>query len=72
VAIEIAQVLNEAGFAVIGSARAVAPALSLLDEIRCDAAVLDINLGAEASEPVAYRLLSKGTPFVTLSGYSRT
>ncbi len=72
VAIEIAQVLNEAGFAVIGPTRAVAPALSLLDESGCDAAVLDINLGGETSEPIAWRLLARGTPFVTLSGYSRT
>jgi hypothetical protein len=34
--------------------------------------VLDINLGAETSELVAHRLLSKSTPFVTLSGYSQT
>ncbi|MGA7325346.1 MAG: PAS domain S-box protein [Rhodomicrobium sp.] len=72
VAIEIAQVLNEAGFAVMGPARNVAPALSLIDETSCDAAVLDIKLGGETSEPIACRLLARGTPFVTLSGYSRT
>jgi CheY-like chemotaxis protein len=72
VAMEITQVLNEAGFVVIGPTRAVAPALAFIDESGCDAAVLDINLGGETSEPIAWRLLASGTPFVTLSGYSRT
>ena len=71
VAFEIAHVLRDAGFEVLGPVRFVAPALSLIEEHGCDAAVLDINLGAETSEPVARKLLSKGTPFITLSGYSR-
>ncbi len=70
-ALEIAHVLSEAGFNVIGSARAVAQALSLIEETGCDVAVLDVNLGGETSEPVAWRLLARGTPFVALSGYSR-
>ena len=70
VAIEIAHILKKAGFDVIGPARAVAPALSLIEERGCDAAVLDINLGGETSEPVAWRLLTRGAPFVALSGYS--
>ena len=37
----------------------------------CDAAVLDINLGKETSELVALELKDRGTPFVTLSGYTR-
>ena len=72
VAIEIAHILKKAGFDVIGPARSVAPALSLIEERGCDAAVLDINLGGETSEPVAWRLLTRGAPFVALSGYSRT
>ena len=71
IALEIAHVLSDAGFDVIGPARAVAAALSLIEESGCDVAVLDVNLGGETSEPVAWRLLAKGTPFVTLSGYSR-
>jgi two-component sensor histidine kinase len=72
VAIEIAQVLKEAGFAVIGPVSAVVPGLSLIEERGCDAAVLDIDLGGETSEPVARRLIEGGTPFITLSGHSRT
>jgi CheY-like chemotaxis protein len=71
VALEIAQVLEDGEFDVLGPARLVAPALALIEEAGCDAAVLDINLGGETSEAVARKLLLNGTQFVTLSGYSR-
>ena len=71
VAVEIVQVLRTAGFEVVGPARAVAQALQLINGVGCDAAVLDINLGTETSEPIALRLRDRGTPFVTVSGYSR-
>jgi PAS domain S-box-containing protein len=71
VALEIEQNLEDAGFEVVGPAARVAEALALLTEYGCDAAVLDINLGAETSEPIARLLSDKGTPFVTVSGYSQ-
>jgi DNA-binding response OmpR family regulator len=71
VAIEIAQVLVEAGFEVVGPARAASQALQLVNELGCDVAVLDVNLGSETSERVALRLMERGTPFITLSGYSK-
>ena len=71
IALEVAHVLTEARFEVVGPTRDVAGALSLLDRGGCDAAVLDINLGHETSERVAIELARRRTPFVTLSGYSR-
>jgi DNA-binding NtrC family response regulator len=71
VAIEIAQVLAEAGFEVVGPARAASQALQLVNEKGCDVAILDVNLGSETSERVALRLMERGTPFITLSGYSK-
>ena len=71
VALEVAHVLAQARFEVVGPARDVAGALSLLSGGGCDAAVLDINLGHETSEPVAIELTKRRTPFVTLSAYSR-
>jgi CheY-like chemotaxis protein len=71
VALEIEQNLRDAGFEVVGPAARVAEALELLREFGCDAAVLDINLGTETSEPIARMLSDKGTPFVTVSGYSQ-
>ncbi len=63
--------LSEAGYEVIGPAHSVAEALALLAQFGCDAAVLDVNLGRETSEPIARELMKLGTPFATLSGYSR-
>jgi PAS domain S-box-containing protein len=71
VAMEIAQVLDAAGFDVAGPVGGTSAALELLKHGGCDAAVLDINLGRETSEAVALKLLKSGVPFVTLSGYSR-
>src|SRR5262249_20090054 len=71
VALEIGSVLVNAGFEVVGPARSVTQALDLLNERGCDAAVLDINLGSETSEPIAHKLKGLGTGFVSVSGYSR-
>jgi DNA-binding NarL/FixJ family response regulator len=68
---EIAQVLDAAGFNVAGPVGSARAALELLKQKRCDAAVLDINLGSETSEAVALELSKNSMPFVTLSGYSR-
>jgi CheY-like chemotaxis protein len=43
--------------------------MKLLDEGRCDGALLDINLGEETSEGVAWRLDRQGIPFIFVSGY---
>jgi two-component sensor histidine kinase len=70
VAMEIAHALTGAGFDVVGPARSVPAALEFLKWSKCDAAVLDINLGRETSEAIAIELTANKTPFVTLSGYS--
>jgi PAS domain S-box-containing protein len=69
VALELTQSLRDAGFAVMGPARSVGQAMQLL-EGGCDAAVLDINLGEETSEPIAHELIRLGKPFFTVSGYA--
>jgi PAS domain S-box-containing protein len=69
---EIAAVLSEAGFNVLGPAPSVREAFRCLDEnCGCDAALLDINLGSETSEPIARKLADSGIPFIVVSGYSR-
>lgn len=70
-AFDLAGVLTEAGFRVIGPAGSADKALSLLAETDCDAAVLDVNLGRMAtSEPVAHELIARGKPFVAVTGYA--
>lgn len=71
IALLIAEHLEHAGFNVVGPATSVENAMSLIERSGCDAAVLDIRLGEESAEPIARELRSRGTPFVTVSGYSR-
>jgi len=71
VGLEVAQGLQAAGFDVLGPTGNVHRALQFVNDVGCDAAVLDINLGGKTSEPVAARLRQSGTPFVTVSGYAQ-
>ena len=69
-ALQIADILEEAEFDVMGPAATVQAALDLLSRERCDAAILDINLGQETSEPIARKLDEERVPFMTLSSYT--
>ncbi len=71
IATEVATLLKEAGFTVLGPVGTVAEALLLLNKGRCDGAVLDVSLGNMTAERVALNLLSTSTPFVTISAFSR-
>lgn len=71
IAMEVAEMMQDAGFDVVGPAASVAQALALIGEAACEVAILDINLGHETSEAVAHHLTNKGIPFVTVSGYNR-
>jgi two-component sensor histidine kinase/CheY-like chemotaxis protein len=70
IGIEIAEILKEAGFDILGPVATVGRALEQLESENCDAAVLDINLGKETSEPVAKLLSKMGTPYLSVSGRS--
>ena len=69
VAMDLTDVLQQQGFKVIGPAPSVARALALLDKLRIDAALLDLNLNGEPGLPVAMALSDRGIPFVIVSGY---
>ena len=71
IAMDIAAILSDAGFTVVGPVGSVAHALALIERSGCEAAVLDINLGDGTAEPIARVLSARATPFVTISGYSR-
>ncbi|MEQ8403492.1 MAG: PAS domain-containing protein [Oceanicaulis sp.] len=70
IAADLAYLLTEAGYEVIGPAPSVKQALALVSREGCDAAVLDVNLGEVTSEPVAAALNARGAPYVTVSGYA--
>jgi DNA-binding response OmpR family regulator len=70
-AIDLANELENAGYRVVGPATSVRGALALLEQERCDTAILDINLGHEDAVPIAHALHDRNIPFVIVSGYAR-
>lgn len=72
VAMHITDILDSAGFDVVGPCATVAEALSLLDQPSCcDAAILDAQLRNESALPVAERLAKLHIRFVVATGYHR-
>jgi CheY-like chemotaxis protein len=71
IALDLADQLRLGSYTVIGPAHSVAAAMACLAEPRnCDAALLDIQLGRDTSEPIAQYLTAIGTPFLVISGYA--
>lgn len=70
IAMQMAEVLSEAGWDVIGPASGIAQALALLgSEGPPDVAVLDVNLDGEMVGPLAENLRGAGVPVVLCTGY---
>ncbi|WP_423140800.1 HWE histidine kinase domain-containing protein [Parablastomonas sp. CN1-191] len=69
IAMEAEDLLGELGASRCHVANSVRKGLELLDLHPISFALLDINLGAETSEPVARTLLERGIPFIFASGY---
>jgi CheY-like chemotaxis protein len=65
----IADMLGELGHTVAGEANDLQSGLLLASGPGFDAAILDIQLGAHRSEPIAEALRSRGIPFAFASGY---
>jgi DNA-binding LytR/AlgR family response regulator len=70
-ALEAAETLEEIGAVVVGPAHRVDAALALLDTVRPDAALLDVNIIGFTSAPVAKRLADENIPFVLATGYGQ-
>lgn len=71
VSFDVAGVLNDAGFEVVGPFSVSAPAMRVIAFGRADVAALDLGLRGETSVQVADALAHAGVPFVWLSGYSQ-
>lgn len=70
VLMNVEMMLEDLGCSAIYAAASVAQALVLVTEQNFDAAILDVNLGAEKSYPVADILKQRGVPFAFSTGYS--
>jgi len=71
VAMELCDLLEDAGCTIVGPAARLNRAIELLDE-RIDVALLDIDLRGEESYPVARRLRERDVPVLLLTGFDRT
>lgn len=71
IALDTEQTLAGLGCSVLGPAPSVSRALALLEDNAPDFALLDVNLGAETSTPVAVELRKRRVPFAYLTAYDR-
>ena len=69
IALELQQMLANAGFGIVGVAGKLETALGLIASETFDAAVVDSSLGEDSAAPAAALLAEAGIPFVVLSGY---
>jgi DNA-binding response OmpR family regulator len=69
-AMELAWLVQEAGYAVLGPERSVADACKALDGIRVDLALLDVALGGETVFPLLETLEGLNIPFIFVTGHS--
>jgi CheY-like chemotaxis protein len=67
----IAGLLTAHGMTVAGTAGSVAAALSAIETVDFDCALLDVNLKGDSIAPVADRLAAQGRRYVFLTGYAR-
>ena len=72
IALDVVCTLEDAGAVVEGAHATAAAAFAAMDgAVRLDAAVLDVDLGAETSEGIFHRLRRAGVPVVLHTGGSR-
>lgn len=69
IAMDVEAMLEESGIGVIRTSGSVTEALKELGGFVPDIAILDVNLGADTSIPVAEELRKRNVPFVFATGY---
>jgi DNA-binding response OmpR family regulator len=67
----IASLLTAAGMVVAGQVGTIEAALTAIETISFDCAVLDVNLNKQSIAPVADRLAKQAKRYVFLTGYGR-
>ena len=70
IAMDLQDLLEDAGFDVVGVAGKLDKAMGLIASLQFDAAIVDANLGGLSSSPAARALVERRVPFIVLSGYS--
>jgi DNA-binding response OmpR family regulator len=68
VAMELAWLVEDAGYMVLGPERSVAEARKVLGRVKVDLALLDVSLGSETVFPVSKLLEGMCIPFILVTG----
>lgn len=68
IAMELAELISNAGGTVVASTRTVRDALDFASQASIDIALLDVHLGSETSLDVAEKLKGLGIPFLLCTG----
>ena len=71
IAMDLQDILEAAGYEVLGPANSIDTALVLIRHRNPELAVLDVNLARTNVFPLADVLSAKGTPFCFLTGHSK-
>jgi CheY-like chemotaxis protein len=71
VALDLKSLLEGMGCAVIGSVGTLEEALACLERAPPDAVLLDVQLAAGDTAPLARLLRERGVPFLVMTGYDR-
>ena len=72
IALTLEDMLDELGFALVGTVSSISEALDIAGREQVDCALLDVNLGSEKIDPVADLLAQRGCPFIFTTGYGRS
>jgi CheY-like chemotaxis protein len=70
IAADVEAMLADHGITKVTTAPSVAEAMRRLKMFTPNVAILDVNLGAGTSLPIAEELANRGVPFVFATGYS--
>ena len=72
VAMLLEEMLHDLGCQVVGPAYSLREGERLAAESELDAAILDVNLNGEMSDPIANALRVRGVPFTLATGYGKS
>lgn len=70
IGLDLQELLQDAGYEVVGPATTIEDALKLIHTCELRAALVDLNLGGTLTTPVVEALLEASVPLVLLTGYS--
>lgn len=69
IAAALCDMLEDAGAVVVGPVATITDAMQILQDQRVEAAILDMNLNGQWSDPIAEDLCARRIPFVFTTGY---